>query len=77
MKSTFEELKTVIQEYLGDDSMEITEETNFADDLGLSSLDMVTVVGDAEETFGIEIEERAATGMKTVGDLLGYIAERL
>lgn len=71
-----EELKQIVFDYLGDDSLEITEDSRFVEDIGLSSLDMMSIVGDVEDSFGVEIEDQAAPQLQTVGDLMRYLQER-
>ncbi len=71
-----EELKEIVYDYLGDDSIEITEESRFIEDIGLSSLDLVSIVGDVEDTFGVEIADSDAPHLRTVGELMQYLKER-
>ncbi len=71
-----EELKEIVYDYLGDDSIEITEESRFVEDIGLSSLDLVSIVGDVEDTFGVEIADSDAPHLRTVGELMQYLKER-
>lgn len=41
------------------DPAEITEQANLRTDIGLSSLDLMSVASDMENTFGVKISERA------------------
>ena len=73
----FEKLKTLIAEQFGIDEEEITMETSFFDDLEADSIDLVELVMSVEEEFGLdEIEETALEGIKTVGDVVNYIADQ-
>ena len=65
----FEKLKQIVAEILSVDPRELTEETNFIDDLCADSLDLYQVIQEIEETFEIAIsEEEAEKAEKTVGN---------
>ena len=53
----FEKLKQIVAEILSVDPRELTEETNFIDDLCADSLDLYQIIQEIEETFEIEIPE--------------------
>ena len=69
----FEELKQIMAEILSVDPRELTEETNFIDDLCADSLDLYQVIQEIEETFEIEIPEEEAEKIKTVGEAVELI----
>ena len=75
-KEIFEQLKEIIYDYLGDEP-ELNENSLLGDDLGLSSLDLISIVGDIEDRFEIEFEDDAVPSIKTVKDAVDYIASRL
>ncbi|MCK5883985.1 MAG: acyl carrier protein [Bacteriovoracaceae bacterium] len=54
----------------------ITLETNLVDDLNLDSLDIVELMMKMEDEFGIEIPEEDAEGLKTVKDIVTYLANK-
>ncbi len=64
-----ERIAKVINDYLESDRV-VTEETTFAD-LELDSLDMVELVMNLEEEFGVNIEMDES--LKTVGDLMALL----
>ncbi|SEF95086.1 acyl carrier protein [Caloramator fervidus] len=66
----FEKLREIISENMGIDKEDIKLDTSF-EDLGLDSLDLVELVMNVEEAFGIEIAE--GEGFKTVKDVVDYI----
>ena len=45
------------------------------DDLDLSSMEILTVGADLEETFGLRIPEKELRNFVTIGDLADYLAE--
>lgn len=73
----FNELKEIVLDYLGDDDIEVSEDSVLTDDLGLTSLDLISIVGDVEDSFGISVEDEAMESIETVGDVLDYIEGRL
>ena len=54
----------------------VTREQNLVDDLGLSSLDVISLVVMFEQEFGIEIPDRHIMNFVTVGDVADYLQER-
>ncbi|CAB4256192.1 similar to Saccharomyces cerevisiae YKL192C ACP1 Mitochondrial matrix acyl carrier protein, involved in biosynthesis of octanoate, which is a precursor to lipoic acid [Maudiozyma barnettii] len=52
----------------------IAAETSFHKDLGLDSLDTVELLVAVEEEFDIEIPDKVADELKTVGETVKYIA---
>ncbi|MDR7417029.1 MAG: acyl carrier protein [Armatimonadota bacterium] len=75
--STFERVKAIIVEQLGVNGEEVTEEASFVEDLGADSLDVVELVMALEEEFGIEIPDEEAEKIRTVGQAVQYIEQRL
>lgn len=70
-----EELKEIICEYVEVEPEKITEESRFIEDLGFNSYDFMSMVGEIEEKFDIEVEEREVIKVKTVADAIHYIKE--
>lgn len=70
----FEKVRDVIVETLGCDAEQVTPEAVLTDDLGADSLAIVELVMALEEAAGISIEEDAVAGIKTVGDIMNYLA---
>ena len=48
---------------------EITPESRFVEDFGLSSLDMFRLISEVEETFDVSINTRKLQKIRTVADL--------
>ena len=73
----FEKLSQLIAEHFSIDVEDITMDTNFMEDLNADSIDLMELMMAAEETFGMEeVEESAMSGLKTVGDVVGYISDK-
>lgn len=69
----FKELKEMICEYVDIKPEEITENSRFIEDLGFTSYDFMSMVGELEDKYDIEVEERDVIQVKTVGDAVKYI----
>jgi len=59
----------MIVEMLGVKIEEITDQSNFFDDLGADSLDLIELVMYCEEEFNVSIPDEQAEKIKTVLDL--------
>ena len=56
---------------------EVTEDSVLMDDLDLSSMEILTIVADLEETFGIRIPEKELRSFVTISDLADYLSARV
>jgi acyl carrier protein len=70
-------VREIIADQLGEPIENITPEKDFVQDLGADSLDVVELVMALEEEFGIEIPEEDAEKIKTVGDAINYIKQKV
>lgn len=68
-----EKLKDIICEYVEVDKNSITEESRFVEDLGFTSYDFMSMVGELEDSFDIEVEEREVADIVTVGEAIRYM----
>jgi acyl carrier protein len=60
---------------IGADS--VVEVANIEMDLGASSLDMVETIMSLEDEFDIEISDRDAESLKTVGDVIALVKKKV
>jgi acyl carrier protein len=67
-------VREIVAEQLERDVNEVKNESSFIDDLGADSLDIVELVMKMEEEFSIEIPDEEAEKIKTVNDVVQYIA---
>ena len=72
-KDMFEDLKEIICEYVDVAPETIKEDSRFIEDLGFNSYDFMSMVGEIEEKFDVEVEEREVVNVKTVKDAVDYI----
>lgn len=70
-------VKNIIVEQLGVNPEEVKESASFIDDLGADSLDTVELVMALEEEFNAEIPDEEAEKLRTVGDAINYIDQKL
>ena len=77
MENIEQRVKKIVAEQLGVNEADIKNESNFVDDLGADSLDTVELVMALEEEFGIEIPDEDAEKMRTVGESIKYIEEKV
>ncbi|NCB05871.1 MAG: acyl carrier protein [Clostridia bacterium] len=74
----FEKLSELVADQFGVSPDEVTMETSFVDDFNADSIDIVELMMAVEQAFGIgEIEENSLEKMKTIGDVVEYIKERV
>ena len=73
-----EKLQSLIADQLGVSGASITMDTNFEEDLGVDSLDIVELSIALEEEFDIgEMSEEDLAAVNTVGDLVRYLQGKL
>ena len=71
-------LQKLVAEQFAKDFDDITLDTAFDGDLGADSVDLVELVMAMEEEFEVgETDENDLNALKTVGDAVNYIADRL
>jgi acyl carrier protein len=72
----YERVKDVLVEQLGVEEDAITESASFQEDLDADSLDLVELIMELEDQFGVKISDEDAQGIQTVGQAVDYIAAR-
>lgn len=77
MSDIIEKVKDIIVEELGVEREKLTDTASFMEDLGADSLDTVELVMAFEKEFDIDIPDEEAEKLRTVGDALKYLNEKL
>jgi len=76
-QEVYERIKGIIIEQLGADPEKITMDARFREDLEADSLDLVELIMEFEDVFGGEISDEEAQQIKTVGQAVTYLQERM
>ncbi len=69
----FETVRSMIAKQLKADEASITPETRLVEDLKADSANVMIMIMDLEDKFGIMVEDDQIMKMKTVGDVVAYI----
>ncbi|MBQ9928829.1 MAG: acyl carrier protein [Lachnospiraceae bacterium] len=68
-----EQFRELICQYVDVEPEQVTEDARFMEDLGFNSFDFMSLVGEVEEKFDVEVEERDVVQIRTVKDAMDYI----
>ncbi|MBQ7139511.1 MAG: acyl carrier protein [Clostridia bacterium] len=69
----FENVKKMIAKQLKADEASITLDTRLVEDLKADSANVMVMIMDLEDNYGIVIEDDQIMNLKTVGDVVKYI----
>ena len=67
--------KNIVAQYSNVAPEEITNNMRFREDLGFSSLDFMSFLGELEDTFDIELDENEVTKITTLEEALKLLEE--
>ena len=67
-----ERLKAILADHV-EVNVPITLETLLLGDLGINSFELVQMVCEVEDEFGVEIPDDVIKGMRTVGDVVEFL----
>ncbi len=70
-------LLEIIAEFTTYEPEDIKETMDFVDDLGIDSLDLAQIILSAESEFDVDLEDDMMENVKTVGDALEMLRERI
>ena len=73
----FEKIKNTLLDYVDCDPNSITPDSEFLKDLQMNSYDIITMICQLEDEFGISIATEDLQEINTVGDLASYLSERI
>ena len=72
-------LKEIVKTYLPEDVSvdSVTQSSNFVTELNINSANLVDIILDIEDTFGVRLENEDMDKMQTVSDALNIIDLKL
>lgn len=71
----YDKIIEMICEQFGMEPDQLSENTTFIDDMGIDSVDVVELVVELENEFGLdEIPEEELKKIRTIGDLVAYVS---
>ena len=77
MSDIEEKVKDIIAEELGVERDKVQPNASFMEDLGADSLDTVELVMAFEKEFDIDIPDEEAEKLRTVGDAMKYLHDKM
>ena len=69
----FEKLVEIICNYVEVEAENVTAESRFMEDLGFTSFDFMSMLGELEDEFDIEIDQQEVANVRTVGEAVVYL----
>ena len=69
----FEKLVNIICNYVEVEPENIHPESRFMEDLGFTSFDFMSMLGETEDEFDVEVEQAEAANIHTVGEAVEYL----
>ena len=69
----FEKLVEIICNYVEVDAENVTEDSRFMEDLGFPSFDFMSMLGELEDEFDVEIDQQEVANVRTVGEPVAYL----
>lgn len=73
----FAKVKEYLLMQLPVDEGKITEDARMIEDLGADSANLMMLIMDLETEFDTQVEDEALGSIKTVGDIVSYIAGKV
>ena len=69
----FEKLVNIICNYVEVEPENIHPESRFMEDLGFTSFDFMSMLGEVEDEFVVEVEQSEVMNIRTVGEAVDYL----
>ena len=70
----FDQLVDIIVNYVEVKKEDIKPESRFMEDLGFTSFDFMSMLGEVEETLDVEIDQEEAANIRTVQEAADYLS---
>ena len=75
-EEVFEQIKAMLIDQLGVDEEDGKMEASFQDDLDADSLDLVELIMEMEDKFGVKISDEEAQNIRTVSEAVEFVSAR-
>ena len=72
-EEALERVRSILVEQLGVDEEQVTEDASFQGGLDADSLDLVELIMELEDQFGLKISDEDAQKIATVGEAVDYV----
>ena len=69
----FEQLVEVICNYVEVEPENVKQESRFMEDLGFTSFDFMSMLGELEDEFDVEIDQQEVAEIRTVQEAVDYL----
>ena len=69
----FDKLADIITNYVEVDRADIKPESRFMEDLGFTSFDFMSMLGEIEDELDIEVVQEEVTDIRTVQEAVDYL----
>ncbi len=73
----FDQLKDIIVNYVEVKKEDIRPESRFIEDLGFTSFDFMSMLGEIEEALDVEINQEEVVNIRTVQEAVDYLSSLL
>ena len=71
--NSLEQLKEIIVNYVEVDPEQIRPDSRFMEDLGFTSFDFMSMLGEIEEVFDVEVDQQEAAKIRSVKEAVDYL----
>jgi acyl carrier protein len=75
--NALEKVSELIANQLPVKAKDVTLESRLVEDLGADSANVMILIMDLEQAFDIEVDDEALGSIKTVGDIIAYLENRV
>ncbi|MEZ3502413.1 MAG: acyl carrier protein [Lachnospiraceae bacterium] len=71
----FEKMADIICNYVEVEPGDIRPESRFMEDLGFTSFDFMSMLGELEDEFDVEIDQQEVSAIRTVQEAVDYMTK--
>lgn len=71
----FEKLAEIICNYVEVEPEDIRPDSRFMEDLGFTSFDFMSMLGELEDEFDVEIDQQEVSDIRTVQEAIDYLTK--